>query len=208
MKPNTPRMSSTERRAGIIAAAMTEFAESGYVGTSADTIARRVDVSQPYVLRLFGTKKELFIAVVRECFEQTGRLFEGEGGRLRRNGALEPQAILDALGEAYRTKLGDPDLLRLQLQAYAACGDPEIRAVVSEEMRKVYATVAEASGADPVALEQFFATGALINVMAVVNPPNDPGAFARWAVETFINPQQRPADESDGTQWQRQPQPG
>jgi AcrR family transcriptional regulator len=200
MKPNTPRMSSTDRRAGVVAAAMTEFAESGYAGTSADTIARRVDVSQPYVLRLFGSKKELFLAVVRECFRQTGALFAAEGQRARAAGAA-PWRILQALGEAHRANLANPDLLRLQLQAYAACGDPEIRAVVSDEMRAVYATVAEASGADVAALDRFFATGALINVMAVVNPPDDPGAFARWAADTFSN-QQRPAVESDGTQWQ------
>ncbi len=114
----------------------------------------------------------------------------------------DPAAILDGLGATYRGNLSDRDLLRLQLQAYAACGDPEIRAVVSEEMRETYATVADASGAGLIALERFFATGALIHLMAVVNPPDDPGAFARWAVESFPNQQPRPAVESDGTQWQ------
>jgi AcrR family transcriptional regulator len=204
MKPNTTRMSSTDRRAGIVDAALAEFAESGYAGTSADTIARRVGVSQPYVLRLFGTKKELFLAVVREGFGRTRRLFREEGERARRAGAT-PAEILDSLARAYLANLVDRDLLRLQLQAYAACGDPEIRAVVSDEMRQVYASVAQSSGADPAALDRFFAVGALINVMAVVNPPGDPGAFARWAAESFTN-QPRPEVESDGTQWL--PQPG
>ena len=38
------------------------------------------------------------------------------------------QHILDAMGLAYCDLLRDRELLLCQLQAYAACGDPEIRA--------------------------------------------------------------------------------
>ena len=52
-----------------------EFAAGGYVGTSTDSIARAVGVSQPYLFQLFGTKRDLFLAVVRRCFERTTLVF-------------------------------------------------------------------------------------------------------------------------------------
>ena len=69
-------MRSEERRDEIVAAATAEFARAGYAATATDVIAKRVGVSQPYLFQLFGTKKEIFIAAVRECFERTGRRFE------------------------------------------------------------------------------------------------------------------------------------
>src|SRR6188474_1848795 len=70
------RMSATERREAIVAAATREFATGGLVGASTEAIARRVGVSQPYVFQLFGTKKELFLAVVRSCFARVTLAFE------------------------------------------------------------------------------------------------------------------------------------
>src|SRR5262245_66583929 len=71
-----PRMSADERRDAIVAAATEEFAVGGLVGASTEAIARRVGVSQPYVFQLFGTKKDLFIAVVRNCFARLRLSFE------------------------------------------------------------------------------------------------------------------------------------
>ncbi len=47
--------------------------------------------------------------------------------------SLEPSHVLKAMGNAYMRLLADRDLLRLELQAYAACEDAEIRAVVRED---------------------------------------------------------------------------
>ncbi len=56
------RLTAEERRTSVLAAAVTEFARSGYAGTSTEAIAHRAGISQPYLFRLFGTKKDLFIA--------------------------------------------------------------------------------------------------------------------------------------------------
>src|SRR5712691_7461687 len=66
--PRGQRQTADERRDAIVAAATEEFATGGLVGASTEAIAPRVGVSQPYVFQLFGTKKELFLAVVREEF--------------------------------------------------------------------------------------------------------------------------------------------
>src|ERR1035437_6306844 len=71
------RHPAQEPRDEIVAAASIEFAETGYAGTSTDAIARRSGVSQPYLFQLFGTKKDLFIAAVRDCFDRTEEAFAG-----------------------------------------------------------------------------------------------------------------------------------
>src|SRR4051794_26954943 len=91
----TERKTKEERRGGILDAAMLEFAARGLHGASTEDIARRAGISQPYVFRLFGTKKDLFIAVVNRCFRDTLERFQraAEGRR--------GEAALAAMGEEY-----------------------------------------------------------------------------------------------------------
>ena len=95
----TERKSKEVRHEEILDAALQEFAQLGLHGASTEDIARRAGISQPYVFRLFGTKKALFIAVVARCFRQTHELFaraaEGKRG----------EEALEAMGEAYVERL-------------------------------------------------------------------------------------------------------
>ena len=77
------RKSAEERRDDILQAALVEFAERGLHGASTEEIAKRAGISQPYVFRLFGSKKDLFKATVARCFRQTLELFQraAEGKR-------------------------------------------------------------------------------------------------------------------------------
>ena len=54
-----------ERREQVLGAAMRVFARTGYHGSSTAAIAREAGISQGYVLHLFGTKEELFLAALR-----------------------------------------------------------------------------------------------------------------------------------------------
>src|SRR5436309_1607773 len=121
MVVTTERKSAGERRESVLDAAFAEFAERGLDGASTELIAKQAGISQPYVFRLFGTKKELFKAVVMRCFRQTLEVFQraAEGKR--------GDAALRAMGQAYVELLADSVRLRAQMQAYAACDDPEIR---------------------------------------------------------------------------------
>jgi AcrR family transcriptional regulator len=163
------RHTAEERRDEIVAAASIEFAETGYAGTSTDAIARRSGVSQPYLFQLFGTKKDLFIAAVRDCFDRTEQAFE-RSGKPSREAGLRPEQILEEMGHAYvRLLLADRGILRLQLQAYAACGDPDIQTVVRDNYGELWQTVATLSGADPDEVHRWFAEGMLINVIASIS---------------------------------------
>src|SRR5512141_280393 len=112
------RKSKDERREEILDAALELFADKGLHGASTEEIARRAGISQPYVFRLFGTKKDLYIAGVSRCFRQTlevmQRAAEGKRG----------EEALAAIGQAYGELLqSDRTYLRAQMQAYAACED-------------------------------------------------------------------------------------
>jgi AcrR family transcriptional regulator len=95
------RKSKEIRREEVLDAALDEFAETGLHGASTEDIARRAGISQPYVFRLFTTKKELFTAVAARCFRETLELFQraAEGKRGRE--------ALDAIGHRLcRTLVG------------------------------------------------------------------------------------------------------
>lgn len=167
VSPRTSRISADERRDVVIKAATTEFAATGYAGTSTEAIARRAGVSQPYLFQLFGTKKDLFLATVRACFGRCRGTFEQTGAAARAQDP-DPEHVLDVMGHAYKRLLVNREQLRLQLQAYAACEDPEIAAVVREELNGLCRAVARVSGADDEALESWMAHGMLLNVSAAI----------------------------------------
>jgi len=163
----TTRSSKEERRREIVEAAMQEFAVGGLHGTPVDAIAKRVGVSQPYLFQLFGTKKELFIATVHRTFERTVAVFRTAAAEAGEDASQAD--ILMAMGVAYGNLLGDRSLLRMQMQAYAACGDEEIRDVVRDEMLRLVGFVQSASGAPEAAIREWLAYGMLMNVVAVMD---------------------------------------
>src|ERR1051326_6840458 len=116
------RLTAAERKDALRDAARIESADRGLEGTSTEDIARRAGISQPYLFRLFGTKKELFKASAARCLRETLELFQraAEGRR--------GEEALHAMGRAYRDELilGDRVRLRAQMQTYVACDDPEI----------------------------------------------------------------------------------
>lgn len=180
--PRSTRMTADERRAAVVTAGLEEFALHGLAGASTDAIARRAGVSQPYVFQLFGTKKDLFLAVVRDAFARTRIAFE-EAARRQEAGVIDGcNTILDAMGRTYHDLLHDRMLLLIQLQAYAACWDPDVRAMVRDEWSALYRFVREASGASTPELHDFFATGMLLNVAAAVDLEVGPDAWPLDAI--------------------------
>ncbi len=97
MPVTSERKTKDERREAVLDAAREVFAHHGLSGASTEEIAAKAGISQPYVFRLFGTKKELFKAVVARCFRETLETFQraAEGLRgeeaLRRSRASRPR---------------------------------------------------------------------------------------------------------------------
>jgi AcrR family transcriptional regulator len=172
MKTSTIRRTADERRASVLEAASAEFAVTGYHGTSTEAIAKRAGISQPYLFRLYRTKKDLFLdciecgfGVVREVFREASEGLRGE-------------EALEAMGRAYKELLADRRKLLVQMQAYAACDDTDVREAVRRGFRDVYSFVEARSGLDARCVSQFFAIGMLINVIAAMDLR---GSQAQWA---------------------------
>ena len=163
----TTRISKDERRREIVEAATREFAIGGLHGTPVEAIAKQVGVSQPYLFQLFGTKKALFIAAVQRTFERTVAAFRAAAGAAGEEAG--PAEILMEMGVAYQRLLDDRDLLLMQMQAYAACADEEIRDVVRDEMLRLVNFVQSASGAPEAAIREWLAYGMLMNVVAAMD---------------------------------------
>ena len=180
---STVRKTAEERREEILVAALEEFGEHGLHGTSTDAVARRAGVSQPYLFRLFGTKKELYVEVVRRCLRETLELFQEASAGKRGEEAL------DAIGKAYVDLLRDRTRLRAQMQAYADCDDPEIRQVVREGYGALVEHVERVSGADAERVRDFFAFGMLLNVFASMDLLNQDAPWAKRLLEACLPPQ-------------------
>src|SRR5918999_251269 len=117
--PTKQRQSADERREAVVEAARREFARRGLEGTSTEDIARAAGISQPYLFRLFGTKKELYLAAVERSTSETYQLF-ADAAR-----GLTGTAALRAMGDAYAEMITDRTKLLLMLQCLASCDDDD-----------------------------------------------------------------------------------
>ena len=164
MATTTTRQTADERRIAVLEAANVEFALRGLHGASTDAIARRAGISQPYLFRLFGSKKELFIAVIEDCYARTLASF-----RAAASGKSGAEA-LHTIAEAYAESLeSDRTMLQGQLQSYAASVEDEaIREATARGFGRLVDYVETVSGADRVTIARFFAKGMLMNVLAAM----------------------------------------
>ncbi len=167
-------MTADERRESVLEAALTEFAARGLDGTSTEHVARRAGISQPYLFRLFPTKKALFLALVERCFQRVAEAFTAAAAD-----RVGEEAI-DAMGHAYEDLLGDRTLLLLQMHAYAACDDPEIRTVTRAGFRRLWLLVERLTGLPFERVTEFFAMGMLMNVAAAMDLPAIDERWASW----------------------------
>lgn len=182
------RRTADERREDVIAAAIIEFATFGLHGASTEAIAARAGISQPYVLRLFGTKKALFLAAVERVSQQVMATWKGgldEAERLGR--ATDPLSRLEAMGMPYLTLVREIHGLRLVLQAYGSAEDPEVRAAIHRWLDTMFTWVRDASGADPESMRRFFATGMMLTVAASIQAADAADSQA-WARAYLLQP--------------------
>ena len=167
------RQTADERRVSVLRAAVTEFAKGGYAGTSTEAIAARADISQPYLFRLFGTKRELFIATMRLMHARIEEAF-----RSAADGLSGPDAMV-AMGAAYVELLGERDLLLVQLHAFAASADEEIRRAARDGFGHLWTVAGQLTGLPDEDVRDFFAQGMLLNVVAAIDAASLDESWAR-----------------------------
>jgi AcrR family transcriptional regulator len=164
----TTRQTAEMRREAVLEAAATEFSRKGMHGASTDAIAKAAGISQPYLFRLFGTKKELYLAATRLKMEETYQAFEQAS-----RGKTGQEALL-AMGGAYRQLIEDRERLQLMLQCFAAAEDPEIREDLRRVWRDLVELVERVDGGTPEEISTFFARGMLLNVLNAMRLFEDP----------------------------------
>ena len=110
------RKPAAERRAEILQAAEAEFAANGLAGARLEAIATRAGISNPRVVQMFGSKRQLFLDVVEAVYDRIEAAFA----------AAEP--TLTGLGDAYRGLLHSQRSTGLvMMQGYAAAADETVR---------------------------------------------------------------------------------
>ena len=153
------RLTAEERHAQLVAAAVTAFSAGGYAGTTTDQVARLAGVSQPYVIRLFGTKQQLFIAAVMYASDRIELTFRE---------AAAVRADLPSLGQAFDGLLAERELITVLLHGFAAGADPGIGPTVRQCFAQIYGLVRELTGASADEARDFLATGMLLAVLGAM----------------------------------------
>ncbi|WP_329238954.1 TetR/AcrR family transcriptional regulator [Actinoallomurus sp. NBC_01490] len=179
----TARRLSTadQRREVVLRTAISAFAGRGYYGTTTTEVAQRAGISQAYVYRLFPDKEALFTAVVEHCFARIrDSLTDGAAAA----GGSSPEAVLDAMGDAYAKLIADRELLMVQLHAQcAAVSEPAIRETVQTAYARLVEYVRGVSGAADGEIQRFFATGALCQLVVTVGVEQVDAPWARTLTE-------------------------
>src|SRR3954464_15751550 len=155
------RMSAEDRRELVLEAATRAFARGGYAGTSTDAVGKEAGVSQPYVVRIFGTKQQLFLEVLaRTC----GRIEDAFAAVIADGFDPDSDDDWSRLGLAYTELLRDRDLLMVLMHGFSGGDADAIARCRGAGMSRGFATVRSTGCSDEKA-QDFIAQGMLLNVM-------------------------------------------
>ena len=183
--PPISRMKPEDRRELVLDAAVRAFARGGYAGTSTDAVAKEAGVSQPYVVRIFGTKLDLFLEVFDRVMERIGHAFKDELA----SAPFDPDNEDDwsRLGFTYTELLVDRDLLMVMMHGMVASGEPRIGEQSRDCMAHVF-RILKSTGCTDEQARDFIAQGMLLNVMLAMQAPDhlaDDDALAPLTVCAF-----------------------
>jgi AcrR family transcriptional regulator len=173
-----PRIRSTadDRRTVVVKHALQVFARTGYHATPVSDVAAASGISQGYVIRLFGTKLDLFVAVVDHCF---ARIVTALSDAADQAAGDEPNAVLAAMSAAYVELIADRDLLMVQVHAQSAADTPQIRDAIRRGFAAVLAVAHDRSHAEPSAIQRFIAYGQLCHLIVTAELDDVDEAWAR-----------------------------
>jgi AcrR family transcriptional regulator len=168
------RMSSEQRREQIVTAAIAVFGARGYEGTTTDDVARTAGVSQPYVVRLFRSKENLFLAAMQFSFDELMSVF-----RETLADQTDERPISKRIGEAYVDLLNTRGLHQTLSHAWLLGGHPVIGPAARRCFAQVWQFFRDEAGFDADQARMFLAEGMLINVMIGMRLVDDYGSDPR-----------------------------
>ncbi|WP_295839411.1 TetR/AcrR family transcriptional regulator [uncultured Microbacterium sp.] len=159
---STPRRRPA-RDAELLAGSVRAFAARGYFGTSTAQVAAEMGVSQPYVIRTFGSKLELFVRTHAFAAAEIVTVFRA---------ATSDGFDGDRLGAAYRALvLSDTAALLVWAHAFsAATAEPVIGAESRRQFDEIYRVLRD-TGASDEELWAFMGRGMLMNNLLLMQAP-------------------------------------
>ena len=161
----TTRMPAGERRESILEAATAVFGERGYVGATTDAVAKAAGVSQPYVVRMFGTKEQLFLEVLQRALDKLLATFRSV---IAEHGAGGKAGLGALIGSAYADLLRDRGLLLSLMQAFMLGTDPVIGPAARAGFLEVYAVLREEAGFTSAEADAFLSHGMMLNTLVAI----------------------------------------
>ena len=166
------RLTSDERRRQILHAALMVFGARGYEGATTDEVARAAGVSQPYVVRLFGSKENLFLATIDDAL---ARLLEAFRAALAEGDDSE-KPVGKRIGEAYVNLLEVRGLHQTLAHAYLLGSHPMIGPAARKGFASVWRFFRDEVGFDAEEARSFMAEGMLISTMIGLRLVDDYGS--------------------------------
>lgn len=113
VEPEDPGERANRKKLHIRQAAVGEFLRSGYVGTSMDDVAAAAKVSKQTVYKHFGSKEELFVAIIESTVgEVMAEVFERVDPSQNSRGDLTE--VLLTMGRRLIVLIMQPELLALR----------------------------------------------------------------------------------------------
>jgi AcrR family transcriptional regulator len=176
MNATTGRQTAVERKEAVLAAATHEFAVKGFHGASTEDIARAAGISQPYLFRLFGSKKELYLVAMQRCIDDVYAVFaEAAKGKTG-------EEALHAMGQAYMGIARDRDRLMLMLKTWSS-DDADMRRASRAAWRNLVDLAEQASRESPEVVSRFFANGMLLTILMSMGLMEEPEPWATRLID-------------------------
>jgi TetR/AcrR family transcriptional regulator len=167
--PSPPRLSAADRRSATLSAAAAVFARKGYHGASTERIAQAAGISQPYVVRMFGSKERLFVSLIDDCVERVLEAFRAaSASEPETAGAAagdEPPSLAARLGAAYSELATEDGVHLIIMQAYMLGADPVIGPRARDGFTRIVGYLTGEAGLTVDETERFLARGMLINTL-------------------------------------------
>ncbi|WP_219816977.1 TetR/AcrR family transcriptional regulator [Arthrobacter sp. GMC3] len=199
--PATTRIPAAERRELILQAATAVFAERGYAGATTDQVAKAAGISQPYVVRMFGTKEALFL----EAFDRALGTVLGEfraviadydAGRLAdkvatldpAQGTRRQDHLKYLIAVTYADLIADRGILMMLMQSFVTGHEPVIGPRARDGFLTMFRLIRDEAGMDADSARDFLAQGMLMNTLISLRLPDvyDEDASAEELLECTL----------------------
>jgi AcrR family transcriptional regulator len=139
MATRAPRRSAQQRRRIILQSAQAVFAANNYARVGTADLAKAAGISEPGLYRYFRSKKDLFIATIKDSGTRLLEIWERLAMEM-----VHPQDVIWAIGLGYYDHLRSRSpVMKVLFQAMSEADDPDIRRALHENFASLVSFLME-----------------------------------------------------------------